>query len=46
MQNLDRHERVERSPSLGRSGRAALSVFVLVAAYFLLWTEHRAHVIQ
>lgn len=45
MQNLDRHERAERSPSLGRSGRTALSVFVLVAAYFL-GTEHRAHVIQ
>jgi hypothetical protein len=37
--------RQESSRGLGTSGRIALAVFALVAAYFL-WTEHRAHVIQ
>lgn len=30
---------------LGMSGRVALGVFAVAAAYFL-WTEHRAHVVQ
>jgi hypothetical protein len=37
--------REESSTGLGGSGRAALAVFGLAAAYFL-WTEHRAHVIE